>query len=477
MSTENNISTKTSGQLFAGSGDAPGNRNVYFLGIGGIGMSALARYFNELGYKVSGYDKTETPLTLQLKCEGISVHYTDDITLADSQAGLVVYTPAVPKDHAEFNFFKKNNYNLKKRSEVLGLITKDGMNICVAGTHGKTTTSAMIAHLLTNSGYGCNAFLGGIATNYDSNFLSSKDAAACVVEADEYDRSFLQLSPDVAVITAMDADHLDIYGTEKNMQDAFIQFAEKIKPGGLLLVKKGLQRNKEFKAGKKLSYHLSDSTADIYVENIQVQEGKYLFDVQVEDKKLAGLEFNMGGQHNIENMLAAIAVGIHLQINEDAIRKAVSSFKGVKRRFETLLKTNNVVLIDDYAHHPEELRALINGAKELYPGWHSTIVFQPHLYSRTQAHASGFAEVLSTADESFLLPIYPAREEPIAGVSSELISREMTNKNRLVTKEELLELIKNKTSEIKEKQLFIMAGAGDIDILLLPVKQLLEVNS
>lgn len=443
--------------------------SVYFLGIGGIGMSALARYYNSKNVKVSGYDKTPTPLTTLLEEEGIKVHFEDNIELLDKSAAFVVYTPAIPKDHKELNFYKDKGYDLKKRSEVLGSITRDNFNICVAGTHGKTTTSTMIAHLLRDTGYGCNAFLGGIAANYNTNFWSS-DRNVCVAEADEYDRSFLQLSPDVAIITAMDADHLDIYGNEKKMQDAFIQFTGKIKSGGLLISKKGIVRTDEFLASNKMTYSASDNSADIHPENIRIVNGSYVFDVVIKHKTIKDVELNMGGMHNIENALAAIAVAEHLNIDEEKIKIAVSNFEGVKRRFEYVVKNNDHVVIDDYAHHPEELRALIEGAKGLFPTKKCTVLFQPHLFSRTNDLADGFAEVLSMADETILLPIYPARELPMPGVTSSLILDKMTNEKRSVKeKEELLNWL-----EENETELLIISGAGDIDTLVEPIKEIIS---
>ncbi len=444
---------------------------VYFLGIGGIGMSALARYFNSRGTKVSGYDKTATTLTRQLESEGMHIHYEDNVALVDKNALLVLYTPAIPADHTELNFYRNNGYRLMKRSEALGLITSNHLNICVAGTHGKTTTSAMLAHILRDSGVGCNAFLGGIASNYNSNFWSSEQNIF-VAEADEYDRSFLQLNPNVAIITSMDADHLDIYGTEENMQEAFIAFTGKIKDGGKLFLKKGLARSAEMQVAQKNTYSATDSNADIYATNVRIENGSYFFDIVLPGKELKAVELKMGGLHNIENVLAAIAVALHLDVEEDKIRKAVASFKGVKRRFEYIERSagEGPVFIDDYAHHPEELRALISSAKELYPGKKCTVVFQPHLFSRTQDHASGFAEVLSLADEVLLLPIYPARELPIAGVTSQLILDKMTNAQKSIkSKEELLQWMQTNPVE-----LFITSGAGDIDTLIEPLKQILS---
>jgi UDP-N-acetylmuramate--alanine ligase len=453
--------------------------SVYFLGIGGIGMSALARYFNGKGVKVSGYDKTETALTKRLVAEGIDIHFTDDVSLIDKNAGIVVYTPAVPSSHSELNFYKKNNYTLLKRSDVLGLLTEKSFNVCVAGTHGKTTTSAMVAHILKDSGYGCNAFLGGIAANYDTNFWGSTNNVS-VAEADEYDRSFLKLSPDVAIITAMDADHLDIYGTEEKMQDAFVEFTSKIKDNGCLIVKHGLKRMNDFKVKDICTYSFADKNANIHIDNLEIKNGAYQFDVVNNFWILKDVVLNMGGLHNIENVIAAIGVAKYLKIDDDKIKTAVSSFAGVKRRFEYVLKTDGLVFIDDYAHHPEELRALIEGAKNLFPSKKCTVIFQPHLFSRTKDLADGFAEVLSMADETILLPIYPARELPMEGVTSELIASKMEKANvRILDKNELLQYLQSfkvPPSEGFREALVITAGAGDIDTLVEPIKKLLLKN-
>jgi len=445
-----------------------GAGGIYFVGIGGIGMSALARYFKSKAVAISGYDKTETVLTKQLVSEGIKIHYEDNIELIDKDAQLIVYTPAVPKDHKELKYFKDNNYTVVKRSDVLGAITNSSFNICVAGTHGKTTTSTMVAHILQDSGYGCNAFLGGIAVNYNSNFWSS-EKNVCVVEADEYDRSFLKLSPDVAIITAMDPDHLDIYGTAENVEQAFIDFSARVKEGGLLLSKFDLKRSDELKASKHLSYHFNNDKADVYAANIKMNNGSYQFDVRTKGWILNDVVLNMGGMHNIENMVAAIAVAHNLKIEDEKIKAAVSSFKGVKRRFEYIVKKEKVIYIDDYAHHPDELRALLTGAKKLFPDKKCTIIFQPHLFSRTKDFADGFASSLDMADEIILLPIYPARELPMEGVNSEMILSKMTNKNKKVlSKTEILDWVKNNKTE-----LLITAGAGDIDTLVEPIKNIL----
>jgi UDP-N-acetylmuramate--alanine ligase len=444
-------------------------KEIYFLGIGGIGMSALARYFNERGVAVSGYDKTETGLTKKLSAEGIDIHYEDSIEFVNKAAELVVYTPAVPKNHKELNYFLQNNYQLVKRSEVLGAITNSSYSICVAGTHGKTTTSAMVAHILRHSGYGCNAFLGGIAVNYNSNFWSNKKNVS-VVEADEYDRSFLKLSPNVAVINSMDPDHLDIYGTAENMEQAFIEFSERIKPDGLLLSKYGLTRTDDLKAHEHLTFHLQNENASVYAANIKMKRGSYQFDVVMQYWELKDVLLNMGGLHNIENMIAAISVAHYLEIDNEKIRAAVAAFKGVKRRFEYIIKNDELVMVDDYAHHPEELRALLTGAKDLFPEVKCTVIFQPHLYSRTNDFADGFAETLDLADEVILLPIYPARELPMEGVTSEMVLNKMKiNNKQVLDKEQVLEWIQNNKTE-----LLITAGAGDIDTLVEPIKKILN---
>jgi UDP-N-acetylmuramate--alanine ligase len=437
-------------------------------------MSALARYFKFHGKAVSGYDKTETALTKQLTEEGIPVHYEENLTLAPRDAELIVFTPAIPKEHKELVYYQQNNYTLYKRSEVLGAITKSSFNICVAGTHGKTTVTTMVAHILRHSGYGCNAFLGGIAVNYDSNYWSHQNNV-CVVEADEYDRSFLRLSPDIAVITAMDADHLDIYGTKESMEEAFIEFTAAIKPTGMLVSKLGLKRGDELKGSKKITYHQRDNSADAYAGNISMHHGSYSFDIVIEKKRLNRFALHMGGLHNIENIVAAVTVANHLGIDEEKIKAAVAAFKGVKRRFEYIIKEPGLVYIDDYAHHPEELRALIEGAKGLFPDLHCTVIFQPHLYTRTRDFADGFAEVLSILDETYLLPIYPAREKPIAGVSSEMIAGKMPKGKAVISdKGQILDIIYNKRAYNRNLELIITAGAGDIDTLVEPIKEILS---
>lgn len=440
-------------------------KNIYFIGIGGIGMSALARYFVAKGCVVSGYDKTKTILTEALSELGIDIHYEDSIDLLDKNASVVVYTPAIPESHRELAYYRANGYEVVKRSDVLGWITEGTVNICVAGTHGKTTVSTMIAHLLRDSGYGCTAFLGGIAANYNTNFWSS-DNNVVVVEADEYDRSFLKLHPSVAVITSMDADHLDIYKTPAAFEDAFVSFSEKVKAGGLLLAKKGLAREASFDTSKLVTYSLNGSGASIYAKDITVVKGAYTFTAVGPSWQIEELVLNMGGLHNIENALVATSVAVHLGIDPQKIKIALANFAGVKRRFEYLVKTNEQVLIDDYAHHPAELAALISGVRSLYSNQKLTLVFQPHLFSRTQDLCDGFAQSLSAADEVVLLPIYPARELPIPGVTSEMIARKMTNKNVvLLEKEAVSDWVKK-----QQPKLLVMAGAGDIDVLIRNIK-------
>lgn len=455
--------------------------SVYFIGIGGIGMSAIARFFNEKGVNVSGYDKTVTPLTSQLEAEGIEVHYKEEIDRIPKDVQLVVYTPAIPKEHKEYQYYLQNGYSVVKRSDVLQIITQSSLNICVAGTHGKTTISTIMGHLLRHTGFGCNAFLGGIAVNYNRNFWSS-DNNVCVVEADEYDRSFHKLSPNIAVISAMDADHLDIYGTADAMEEAFIEFTGKIKEGGWLISKYGLKRTKDLKATHHITYHLNNEKADVYTKNLKVEKGTYLFDVVMKDWLLKDVNLKIGGLHNVENTLAAIAVAHILNIDDEKIKKAVADFKGVKRRFEYVIAPgkNDVVFVDDYAHHPEELRALISGARSLFEKQKLVLVFQPHLFTRTRDLADGFAEVLDLADEVILLPVYPARELPIEGVSSKMILDRMKLKHKqIMSKDELKagirDLVRGDTNQIDTNQsvVFITAGAGDIDAMLNELKELI----
>jgi UDP-N-acetylmuramate--alanine ligase len=442
--------------------------NVYFIGVGGIGMSGLARYFNHHGKKVAGYDLNSTSLTLQLEKEGINIHYTDDLSLVPtefkkSDSTLIVFTPAIPSHHSELNWFKKEGFQILKRAEVLGMITNQTKAIAIAGTHGKTTTSTMIAHLLTESGVGCNAFLGGIAVNYDSNVLYS-DSPYTVVEADEYDRSFLRLFPEYAVITSMDADHLEIYGNKEEMVKTYLQFASQVKTK--LVTKKELNVSHN-------STHIEYSilgNANVYAENIRVENGAYHYSIISDSGKIENVTLGLAGRHNVENSLAAVAVAQSVGIDNEKIKKSLASFRGVKRRFETIVKNDKTVFIDDYAHHPEELRACISSARELYAGKKLTGIFQPHLFSRTKDFAKEFAESLDLLDEIILLDIYPARELPMEGVTSELLLGKMKKSDkRILSKEKCLMYISE-----NRPQVLLTMGAGDIDKMIMPIAEILK---
>ncbi|MBB2144134.1 UDP-N-acetylmuramate--L-alanine ligase [Pedobacter sp. LMG 31464] len=440
---------------------------VYFVGIGGIGMSALARYFAKRGVVVCGYDKTRTNLTIELEREGILITYLDEESAVsicfqkNHDDTLVVYTPAIPKNSNILNHFKNNGFSLKKRSEVLGIISQGMFCIAVAGTHGKTTTSSMIAHLLTDTGFGCTAFLGGITSNYNSNVLFGKNNVV-VVEADEYDRSFLTLHPDVAVITSMDADHLDIYGDESHLHESFHLFANQLKTDGKLFVKDGLPLD-------GITYSVTENSA-LRASNIHVENGNFVFDFEDGYTTIKELNLAMPGKHNVENAVAAIGVALSLGIHPKSIKKAVASFKGVKRRFEKQVNTSKHIYIDDYAHHPEELRACFDAVKQLHPDKKLTVIFQPHLFTRTRDFADDFAKVLSTADDVVLLEIYPARELPIEGVNSQMLLDKITSANKeLCGKDSVVEHIKNKNPE-----LLLTVGAGDIDTLVEPLKNALN---
>ena len=442
-------------------------KRIYFIGIGGIGMSALARYFNTQGVAVAGYDKTPTGLTADLEKEGVAIHFEDDIHKIDKEATVIVYTPAIPVEHTELNYYRDNGYLVVKRSDVLNWITENAFTIAIAGTHGKTTTTSMTAHILRHSGFGCNAFLGGIASNYNTNFWSHEKNVV-VVEADEYDRSFLKLAPNIAVVTAVDPDHLDIYGTAEEVLKAFGQFTDKIKVGGTLIQKMGTEFSVDNSNKNVFSYGYNKDEASYHTQNLIVVDGSYQFDIRHPGGMMKDVVLNMGGLHNVENATAAIAIGITLGIEEQKIKDAVASFNGVKRRFEYKVKTENKVLIDDYAHHPEELNALISGVRSLYPNEKMVLIFQPHLYSRTQDQAAGFMEVLDKADEVILLPIYPARELPIEGVTSDMLLNGMKLAHKKVmSKEALLEWAKTTSNK-----LIVMAGAGDIDVCINQVQEL-----
>jgi UDP-N-acetylmuramate--alanine ligase len=467
------LHTNLLSQAFQGT---EGIQEVCFIGIGGIGMSALARCLAAEGVKVSGYDKTASPLTRELEQAGIDIHYEEDLSRLAKSADLVVYTPAIPSTHKELSWYREHGYKLWKRSDLLQRITQHSFNICIAGTHGKTTTTTLVAHILRESGFGCNAFLGGIATNYGTNHWQSA-TNCCVVEADEYDRSFLKLQPHIALISAMDPDHLDIYGTVDAMEQAFVDFTSLIPAEGLLVYKYGLQRANDLKAPRKISYHLQDTSADCYTSNLKVKQGKYYFQVILNQQVLGHFELSMGGLHNVENTLGAIAIAHALEIPVEAIAKAVATFKGVQRRFEKVVDNDKVVLIDDYAHHPAELDALLKGVRSLYGNTKCTLIFQPHLYSRTRDLSLAFAEALSEADRVLLLPIYPARELPMEGVNSGLIADKIEKgKVEQLTASELLNWVKDefkKDISSGNKQILITAGAGDIDQLVNPLKEIL----
>jgi UDP-N-acetylmuramate--alanine ligase len=454
--------------------------NVYLLGIGGIGMSALARYFNAMGKQVRGYDKTRTTLTEELAAEKMEVYFDENVTRLEKmkltpENTLVIYTPAVPTAHLEYQYLLSKGFQIKKRSEVLGLITENSYTIAVAGTHGKTTTSSLIAHILRSSGVDCSAFLGGITQNYHTNLFIGKDigepGAITVVEADEYDRSFLALHPDIAIITSIDADHLDIYGDQEHMHESYNLFARQVKRGGTLIAKKGTEKVQQGVEARVISYSLNGDTA-VHASEITISGGQYHYSVVSPKGVLKGLTLGLPGSHNVENSVAAIAAARLVGVSDEKISAALASFRGVKRRFEYQIKKNNLIFIDDYAHHPEELRACICSVRELYPDKKLTGVFQPHLYSRTRDFANEFARSLSLLDEVILLDIYPAREQPIEGVSSRMLLERIELKNKMIcSKNELLAELKKRKLEV-----LLTVGAGDIDMLVDPIKNALLNN-
>jgi UDP-N-acetylmuramate--alanine ligase len=447
--------------------------NVYLVGIGGIGMSALARYFHSMGKKVAGYDRTETPLTRALVLEGMHVHYTDDprqipLSMTGNPADtLVILTPAIPATHKELNYFLKAGYAVMKRSRVLGMLSGDYTTYAIAGTHGKTTISTMVASILGRTPAGCIAFLGGISKNFGSNLLVTPKATTLVAEADEYDRSFLQLRPTMAVVTAIDDDHLDIYGDREHLIQSFRDFINQIKPGGILLLKKGLDIAGGHAPGIRVfSYHL-DSKADFYATNLSVKNGMYHFDLVTPTGLILDLVLGLPGRVNVENAIAAAGITLLAGWGEEVIRQALADFQGVVRRFDIRFLTSAQVYMDDYAHHPEELKACITSVREMFPGRHITGIFQPHLYSRTRDLASDFARSLDMLDRLILLDIYPAREEPIPGVSTALIFDKVKLKDKqMCRKEEVIKLLKKQKTEI-----LLSLGAGDIDTLAEPLVQ------
>lgn len=449
-------------------------RSVYFLGIGGIGMSNLARYFMSKGKSVGGYDRAETLLTKALVKEGADIHYADDVAnipvlYTDKETTLIVYTPAMPDDSPELNYFREHGFDIHKRAQVLGLITQSSKALCCAGTHGKTTTSSMLAHILKGSHLDCNAFLGGILKNYDSNLMLSDKSEFTVVEADEYDRSFHWLHPYMALITSVDPDHLDIYGTEDEYLKSFEKFTSLIQPGGALVVKHNIKLKPQLQSGVRL-YTYSQDKGDFRAENIKVGTGTIRFDFVTPDSVVKNIELGVPVRINIENGIGSMALAWLNGATDDELRNGMRTFQGAKRRFDFMLKTDSLVMIDDYAHHPDELSASISSVKELYPDKKVLGIFQPHLYSRTRDFADQFARSLSLLDELILLDIYPAREKPIEGVTSQIIFDKVTCKKTLCKKSELLDIIRNK----KDIEVLLTVGAGDIDQLLQPIKELLE---
>ncbi|MBL7933085.1 MAG: UDP-N-acetylmuramate--L-alanine ligase [Bacteroidia bacterium] len=452
----------------------------YFLGVGGIGMSALARFFNHYKKDVKGYDKTSTKLTDQLQQEGISCHFSEDPETLNSllnrykkEEVLVVYTPAVPKDHKEYIFLMDNGYTILKRSQVLGEITKQFKTIAIAGTHGKTTTTTLVTHLLKSAGVNCFSFMGGISKNYNTNLLlgdANKEEAYVVVEADEYDRSFLTLHPHIAVITSVDADHLDIYGDENHVKEGYTLFAKQVKKDGILIVKKNVDNDLTL-TDKRLIYSLNLDT-EYCAQSIVIENAQFFYDIKSPVEPISHVTLGLPGLHNVENSIAAVAIAQQLGIKGGVIKEALRSFSGVKRRFDYRVKTENVVYIDDYAHHPEELKATIGSVKKLYPGKKVTGIFQPHLFSRTRDFGNAFAESLDLLDECILLEIYPAREKPIEGINSQWLLDKMKLKNKkLLTKEQVLEELRK-----ENKQVVLTMGAGDIDSLIGPIEHVLKKN-
>ena len=460
-------------------------KHIYLIGVGGIGMSALARYFNSKGKMVCGYDKVKSELCIELETEGINIHYSDDVHEIPEpikNAGfndiLVIYTPAISSENKVLSFFTNKGFKVYKRAEVLGMISKQSFTIAVAGTHGKTTTSTILAHILKQAGKDSTAFLGGISRNYNTNLLLADKGNILIVEADEYDRSFLQLHADIAIITSVDADHLDVYENKEDLEKAFVQFATQIKQKGLLLVEESVSIDFPVpEDGAKLTYSATKN-ADYYAENIKVKDGKMNFDLKALDimpgmsyeQKQEGLEFILPGIHNVSNSIAASAVSCYLGLGCKDIARGLATFKGINRRFDVHLSTSKIAYVDDYAHHPEEVSATIGAAKQLFPQRDLTVVFQPHLFSRTQDFANEFASSLVGANDLILLDIYPAREKPITGVDSQMLLDLCTNPIKEVcSKEELLAVLKN-----KELDVLLTLGAGDIGTLVEPIKHLLN---
>jgi len=454
-------------------------KNIYFVGIGGIGMSALARWFKAKNYFVAGYDRTPTSLTYEIQKEGIEIHFEDNIglipqnLLQEKEETLIVYTPAIPEEHKELNFFFKENYLVEKRAKVLGNLTKDFFTIAIAGTHGKTSTSSMIGHLLKFAGLPCTAFLGGILQDYQSNLLlnESEEKDIMVVEADEFDRSFLQLYPDWGVILSTDADHLDIYNQKESVEEAYLDFAKQIPEDGKLFLQKevNLSFQKEKLTSNLCSFALNEK-ADFSAKNIRIENASFIFDFYSANGNIPDISLKVPGFHNVSNATVAIAIAQGMGVSAEKIKDALKNYRGVQRRFEYVIDSPNLVMIDDYAHHPTELSALLESVRALYPERKVSIIFQPHLYSRTRDFVEEFAKSLSKADEVILLDIYPARELPIKGVSSEIIFEKLTCQEKsLQNKKDLLNYIKNKAFEV-----LVTAGAGNIAQEVMPIKNFLE---
>ncbi|MCC6251259.1 MAG: UDP-N-acetylmuramate--L-alanine ligase [Bacteroidia bacterium] len=471
-------------------------KQAYFIGIGGIGMSAIARFFKMVGIHVSGYDKTPSSLTDELIKEGIDIHFEDNISLVNERIinqnnnqTLIVVTPAIPANHKEYQYFQMHHYMIKKRAEVLGLITAKTFTAAIAGTHGKTTTTTMLSHILKSSGYSVTSFMGGIAKNYKTNFLAGneysekdeKENSVCllmdvlsptVVEADEYDRSFLTLHPDVAIVTSVDADHLDIYGSREQMSESFSLFTSQIKQFGTLITKLGLAYTPQPNNNVKVYNYSLNTRTNFYTTNIRIQEGKYIFDYISDIENIADITLDLPGLHNVENAVAAIAVAQIMGVLPLDIKKSLMNFKGVERRFDVRISQKDFVYIDDYAHHPEEIKTFVSSVKLLYPNKKITGIFQPHLYTRTRDFAEEFSLSLSLLDEVILLEIYPARELPIEGVSSEMLLQKITcPKKSVMSVNEVLEYLKQ-----NPMQVLLTIGAGDIDRLVKQIENL-YINS
>lgn len=445
-------------------------KNIYFIGIGGIGMSAIARYCKAKGYNVSGYDRTPSDLTHELEDEGISIHYEDNPGFIPEDAGstLVVYTPAIPHDMGELEYVKGHGYKVLKRSRVLGEITRGKRCLAISGTHGKTTTSTILAHIFESSGEGCSAFLGGISKNYDSNLLISRNDVI-VAEADEFDRSFLQLHPETAVITAMDADHLDIYSDLAHVRQAFKEFASQV--SGTLIVKSGLDITEADTKAKILSYSYDNPQSDFHASCLVPDScGYFTFTLESPQARIEGCRIGVPGWVNVENGIAAAAVALTYGIPPEKVKEALASFQGVKRRFDIHLNTPHCSYIDDYAHHPEEISTAISSIREIFPGRKLTAIFQPHLYTRTRDFADGFAQALGKVDKLILLDIYPAREEPIPGVTSEIIFSKVNGPEKvMLKKEQLMDYLENEPVDV-----LVTFGAGNIDRFIRPITELLE---